>query len=190
MEYQEDRVWLKALSHSNEEAYCFLFKRYYYALYSFACKYLKDHDLAEDMVQDVLYELLIDTQKFDSIISLKSYLYTSVRNKCLNVIKRFEVKQKYLTEIIGQEPDFFLNRILEEEVYALLKQAILELPEQTCKVYKLVVLGLDNRDIAKELEISEDAVKAHRKRGKKLLKEKLQNLMSINPVLISLMNIL
>jgi len=190
LEYQEDRVWLDALRHGNEEAYRFLFKRYYYALYSFACKYLESHDLAEDMVQDVLYELLIDSQKFDSIISLKSYLYTSVRNKCLNAIKRLKVKQKFLAEEGGQEADSFFNRILEEEVYGLLKQAILELPEQTSNVYQLVLLGCDNRDISEKLGLTEDSVKAHRKRGKKLLKERLQNLMAVNPIMFTLVDFL
>lgn len=183
-------MWLEALRHSNEEAYRFLFKRYYYALYSFACKYVDDHDQAEDMVQDVLYELLIDSEKFDSIVSLKSYLYTAVRNKCLSAIRHLKVKQKYIAEGGEEEVDSFFNRMLEEEVYGLLKQAILELPEQTCNVYKLVILGLGNRDISEKLGLSEDSVKAHRKRGKKLLREKLQHLMTINPAVITLLHFL
>lgn len=183
-------MWLEALRRGNEEAYRFLFKRYYYALYSFACKYVDDHDQAEDMVQDVLYELLIDSEKFNSIISLKSYLYTAVRNKCLSAIRHLKVKQKYIAEGVEEEVDSFFNRMLEEEVYGLLKQAILELPEQTCNVYKLVILGFGNRDISEKLGLSEDSVKAHRKRGKKLLREKLQNLMTVHPIVVTLLQLL
>ena len=75
-------------------------------------------------------------------------------------------------------------------MYGLLKQAILELPEQTSNVYQLVLLGCDNRDISEKLGLTEDSVKAHRKRGKKLLKERLQNLMAVNPIMFTLVDFL
>ena len=71
-----------------------------------------------------------------------------------------------------EEYDFFLNQILEEEVYTLLKEAIDSLPGQMKRVYELALLGHSNEEIAKILSISVDAVKALKKRGKKILQEK------------------
>lgn len=71
---------------------------------------------------------------------------------------------------------FFLNQILEEEVYTLLKEAIDSLPGQMKRVYELALLGHSNEEIAKILSISVDAVKALKKRGKKILQEKLKYL--------------
>lgn len=71
---------------------------------------------------------------------------------------------------------FFLNQILEEEVYLILKEALDTLPEQTRQIYDLSLLGHDNQEIASLLGLTLDAVKARKKRGKQLLQEKLKNL--------------
>ena len=91
--------------------------------------------------------------------------------------KHLEVKEKYIVELSQKEEyDFFLNQILEEEVYTLLKEAIDSLPGQMKRVYELALLGHSNEEIAKILSISVDAVKALKKRGKKILQEKLKYL--------------
>lgn len=180
LEQKQENSWLEALYKGEEQAYKALFDHYFFALSSFAAKYLEEREASEDVVQDILYELWENRRRFQSIISLKSYLYQMVRNRCLNVLKHRRVKARYFAEQdIREESDYFLNQILEEEVYLLLKEAINELPEPTRRVYDLTLLGHDNQQIADLLGLTLDAVKARKKRGKQILQDKLKNLYSL-----------
>lgn len=173
----DDNIWLRQLSKGDEYAYRVLFDRYYDVLNNFACKYVDDIAVSEDIVQDVFYNLWEKRESHSDINSLKSYLYSSVKNKCLNHLQHNKVKEKYLnSEKKKQSDEFFLNQILEEEVYQILRDAIKTLPEQTKDVYELSLLGYSNPEIAERLDLSIDSVKSHKKRGKKFLKERLQNL--------------
>ena len=51
-----EKHWLKLLVEGDEKAYKRLFELYYSSLVMFAAKYLRDTDLAEDLVQDVIYD--------------------------------------------------------------------------------------------------------------------------------------
>src|SRR5690606_20733139 len=129
-------------------------------------------DEAKDVVQDVLLDLWRNTITFTQELTLKSYLYTSVRNKCLDKLKHQKVKTKYLNSL-KEESSFFLTQILEEEVYEQLRIAIKELPPPVNEIYELTLLGKTNKEIAEELDLTIDAVKSHKKRGKKALQTKL-----------------
>ena len=167
MEKEKECIWFKSLCRGEEDAYKELFVKFYFSLNSFARKHLEVKEMAEDVVQDTLYEFWVKKIQFATYLELKTYLYRTVRNKCLNILKHKQVKEEY---------DFFLNQILEEEVYTLLKEAIDSLPGQMKRVYELALLGHSNEEIAKILSISVDAVKALKKRGKKILQEKLKYL--------------
>ena len=69
--------------------------------------------------------------------------------------------------------DILFNQIVEQELLALLSEAIQDLPEQTGQVFQLVMEGFDNAEIAEKLNLSIDSVKSHKKRGKQLLKSRL-----------------
>ncbi len=75
--------------------------------------------------------------------------------------------------------DFFLQQLIEEEVYIALKKAVDNLPLKIRKVYYGVLAGKSNIEIAAGLEISEEAVKAYRKRGKKILRLYLNDFRSL-----------
>lgn len=180
MEHQikYERLWLKQLAEGDEKAYRCLFDSYYSSLVMFASKYLQDLNLAEDFVQDVIYDLWDQRQNLSAISSLKNWLFVSVRNRCLNYLEHLKVEQKYVRLHHEAEPDFFLQQLIEEEVYAALKGAIDELPPKIRQVYQGVLAGKTNAEIASDLGISEEAVKAFRKRGKKILRLCLSDLLN------------
>lgn len=107
MEKENGNSWLEGLYKGEEKAYETLFDEYFFALTSFAVKYLKDREAAEDIVQDILYELWLNKKHFATIISLKVYLYQSVCNRCLNVLKHLKVESRYFTELHWKEKSEF-----------------------------------------------------------------------------------
>ena len=62
-----------------------LFRRYHRPLCLYALHYLKDVDAAEDVVQEAFTAFW---QTDDSITHARSYLYSTVRNRCIDILRR------------------------------------------------------------------------------------------------------
>lgn len=172
---KNEQIWLERLERGEDSAFQILFDKFYTHLGVFASKYVEEQAVAEDVAQEVLYDLWVRKLHFENLSALKGYLYNMARNRCLDILKHRKVEEKYLTEqSYKEDSEFFLHRMMEEEIYDLLKKAIFALPEQTSKVYELYLSGYDNQEIAGILHLSDDSVKAHKKRGKKILQEKMK----------------
>lgn len=182
---EEQNRWIKQLCEGEESAYKLFFDEYYQILGCFAAKYVQETALAEDIVNDVILDLYSHKRNFENIIALKSFLYLSIKNRSLNYLRHNQAKERYLNSCNEEESEgFFLDAIIEEEVYFLLKQAIVNLPEQTRRVYELSLKGFSNEEIAEQLSLSLDSIKSYKKRGKQMLKDKLQGLLYMLSVML------
>lgn len=180
MENKSDNIWLELLSLGEEKAYKWLFTQYYSVLGVFAYRFLRDRALCEDVVHDVFLELYQTRERFGNIIALKTYLYNSVRNRCVDLLRHGKVEARYAEELARRDgASFCYNQVLESEVYLILRKVIAELPDPVRIVYDYVLQGYNNQEIAEKMGLTEDAVKAHKKRGKKLLRDKLEYLLSL-----------
>ena len=65
-----------------------MFREHYRPLCAFARQYVRDGASAEELVQDLFYRLWQDRERTSITTSLKSYLFTAVRNRCLNAVKQ------------------------------------------------------------------------------------------------------
>lgn len=171
------RQWLELLHDGKEEAYRILFEEYYPLLGVFAMRYVKDKEVAEDIVQDVMLELYSRQPQFDTPVALKAFLYLSVKNRALNFLRNKQAQERYLNHA-QEEESFFLNNIIREEVYYHLQKIIGELSSPVRQIYELTLQELSNEEIAEQLGLSVDSVKSHKKRGKQILKERLRELMT------------
>lgn len=165
----EESVLLSRLANRDNEVFQWFFMRFYNCFVSFAMRYVKTKDAAEDVVQDVFYSLLSRPQLFPSVLSLKSWFYTAIHNKCLDLYRRDQLKQRYCDDLLHSEDFLLMNNVLEEEVAWTLQNFLKQLPPRTREVYNLVIQGYGNEDICKLLEMTMDAVKSHKKRGKAVL---------------------
>ncbi len=159
----------------NQKAFQQIFTQLYTSLCSFANKYLNDKDEAEDTVQEVFIELWNQRLKFENVNQVKAFLYLSIKNKCLNIIKHINIKQKYIDEYIDEreQEGFFEENVIKSEVISQIKNAINKLPEQRKKIILLNIQGLKNNEIAEDLSISVNTVKLQKKIAYKYLREQL-----------------
>ena len=177
---QNEVQWFQGLKMGDDRAFKVLFEKYYASLCAFATNFVDDSDVAEDIVQEIFFKLYTDKPTFDVVVALKSYLYLATKNQCLNYLKHARIEQEYMSSLKERETTtFFFNQIVEQELLALLSEAILDLPRQTGQVFQLVMEGFDNAEIAEKLNLSIDSVKSHKKRGKQLLKNRLGDITAI-----------
>ena len=154
-----------------------MYEKCFRPLCLYALHYVADTDMAEDIVQDIILELYSRRLRFNTPVALKSFLFLSVKNRALNFLRRQRAQEHYLS-ISVEEESFFLNNIIREEVYYHLQKMIGELSDPVRKIYELTLQEFSNEEIAEQLGLTVDSVKAHKKRGKQILKERLKGLMA------------
>ena len=162
------------VSFKNETTFNNFFNENYKRLVLFAKNYMNnDVDSSEDSVQNVFVNILKLDKEFKDREEALAYMYTSVRNTCLNQLKSNKVRSLYAAQLVNVDKKemFFLNKLLEEEIYGHLNKSISDLPARCSEVFKLSLKGMRNAEIAACLEISIETVKSQKKRGKKLLKK-------------------
>ena len=121
--------------------------RYYTSLWSFAFHYVKDKDIAEDLVQEAFIQLWDHLKGFDSFAAIRVYL--SECPECsTDYLRHDKVRNRNSTELnvwLQNELREPLERkIIEEEVFGSMYDAIYKLPEQTRKIVLLTLEGVSN----------------------------------------------
>lgn len=152
-----------------------LFNQLYPSMCIVAREYVKDDGVAEDIAQEAFIKLWNSKDQYDTISSLKSFLYIMVKNLSLNHLKRDKLGNKYADSLMKEDFLNFNNQIIEEETYRILQQAIEELPKQSSKVMMLSLQGLQNQEIAERLDVSVNTVKTLKYNSLKTLRVKLKD---------------
>lgn len=148
---------IKGLRTGSESSYEELFEAYYRPLAIFAMKYVGDLEIAKEIVQDFFVHLYENRRALVITTSLKSYLYRSIRNRCLNHLKHSELVRQHMS-VLGQaysseeDPE---TRILETELENRIFQIVEGLPPRCREIFILSrVKGIKNKEIAAKLDIS------------------------------------
>jgi RNA polymerase sigma-70 factor (family 1) len=157
-----------------------LFHWYYRPLCSHAIRYVSSKEIAEDIVSDVYYQFSAD-QIFHNVQgSYRAYLFTSVRHKAFDYVRR-EMKWStslqnadYVAIQSEQQPDHVTQY---EELYSDVENAINTLPLKRRKIYVMHRFeGKKYQEIAAELNLSPRTVEAQMyqalKQVRKIIKAK------------------
>ena len=171
----DEKGLLKDLINGKRIGFQKLYDLMFSPLCGFGRKYLDNTLLLEDFVQESFISFWNKRTGFNDLPSIKSYLYTSVKNSCLNHIKHQEVKRKNEPGIIQKiESDYFHSHaVIEEETFNLLHEEIKNLPKSSQKIMLLALNGMKNPEIADELGISVNSVKTLKRNSYTKIREKL-----------------
>ena len=91
----QEREFIEGLNQKSRKAYHLLYRQYYAMLVVYALRFLQSKEEAEDAVQDVFLALWEDDRKFENTDDLLAFLYTSLKNRCLNVVRERTNEKKY-----------------------------------------------------------------------------------------------
>ncbi len=156
-----------------------LFREHYEGLCIYAHFYLKDYAAAEEVVQDLFFNLWKKREELEITTSIKSYLYKAARNHSLNVLKHIEVRENYkkMNEEHRSESELQGTNELEAvELEERIKAAIDQLPPERKKIFLMSRYeDLKYREIAEKLNISVKTVEAQMGKALRFLKEQLSD---------------
>jgi RNA polymerase sigma-70 factor (ECF subfamily) len=154
-----------------------LFRSSYVSLVRYAKTLIKDHDTAEEIVQDLFYRIWKDREKLNIESSLNGYLFRSVHNKCLHYIEHNRVVERHAEEMAYQQtetqesPSDILNyNELQEKIASILER----LPDRCGKIFTMSRFeGLKYTEIAEKLSVSVKTVEANMGRALKEFRKEL-----------------
>lgn len=157
--------WARQISRANTRAFDALFRAMYPGLVRFAYRYLKNRAAAQDIVQDCFVALWKTRHRLDQNRSLKSYLFTMVRNRALNELRdRSEMFVSHETSLYHQdaaEPDGTEGESADE-LESRMNQWIEQLPGRQKEAFQLSRYhGLDHEEIAEVMDVSPKTVNNH-----------------------------
>lgn len=149
----------------DRKAFDELCRKYYAMLVSYARLFLKD-DWAEDVVQDVFYNVWQRRETLDDSNSLYKYLLRSVYNRSLNYLDKNrragEYGAYYRERIAALGSSYYapdnspvVQKLYNDDLRASLDAAIESLPPKCREVFRLSYIeDLSNREIGEQLGIS------------------------------------
>lgn len=145
--------------YDDEPAYKELFFLFYKPLLQFAESFVRNHEMAEEIVSDVFIRVWERRRHLEAITNPKVYLYVSVKNTALKYLLK-QQKQVAITidelhvELESQYNDP-LQLLITAEMMLRVEQAINDLPPRCKIVYKLIREdGLRYKEVAEILNIS------------------------------------
>lgn len=78
----------------SDEDFEIIYKTYYSRLYYYTFQFITDEENSKDIVNDVFEKIWIQRHEL-KLETLSSYLYTLVRNRCLDYLRHKKVEQQY-----------------------------------------------------------------------------------------------
>jgi RNA polymerase sigma-70 factor (ECF subfamily) len=154
-----------------------LFRSSYVSLVRYANTLIRDHDSAEEIVQDLFFVIWRDKEKLHIESSLNGYLYRAVHNRCLHYIDHNRIVEKYAKEMAfaEQENNESPTDILHyKELQAKIAGILERLPEKCGRIFCMSRFeGLKYSEIAEKLSVSVKTVEANMGRALKEFRKTL-----------------
>ncbi|KKO89176.1 hypothetical protein AAW12_23920 [Sphingobacterium sp. Ag1] len=175
----EERALLIDFQSGDRLAFDRIFRLYHSALIFFANRLLVSFDQIDpqEIVLDIFVKLHEKRDSFESLNSIKAFLYISTKNSCFKAIEKEKVRQKrfdgYTSTFNESDENNILSQIVLSEVHRELYQALELLPEQCRIIMERLMEGKTAKEVAEELSISVSTVGSQKARAISILKKRL-----------------
>lgn len=164
---------------------------YFPKLVRFAQTYLLHREDAENIVQDIFLQLWESADQHLLESSLNAYLFTIVKNRCIDALRKYDQMQDkrcLLSDLERKEFNFKLyslqhfddNHLTLPEIEQIIQQAMDSLPLRCREIFMLSrIEGLKHKEIAERLQLSVNTVEGQISIALRKLREALKNYMPL-----------
>jgi len=179
----KEGLLIEGLIRREKVVFDYVFNYYYSGLCAFSMQYLNDKESVEDLVQDFFVSLWIDSQNLHINTSLKAYLFTSIKNRCLDTLKHKKVIEKYRTFMLFGSDNFESSVdfwFAETELRQAIEASMAKLSPRCREIFENSRLnGLSNQEISNKLGISKRTVELQISNSLKILRIELSEFMPL-----------
>lgn len=183
-----DEVLFERIKAGDVKAFDTLFMRYYPLLCAYAKQFV-DFDDGQEIVQDVMVWFWENSSMHIIESSPKSYLFKAVKNRCLTLINRNELKERVVNAMYEswqshyEDPDFYVV----EELTRNIEAALSRLPETYRQAFEMNrYQNMTYNEIAQHLNVSPKTVDYRIQQALKQLRVELKDYL---PLIMALVRI-
>jgi RNA polymerase sigma-70 factor (ECF subfamily) len=178
---------ISQLREGKDSGYRYLYEYYYVRLCRVAKMYVGDTFAAENIVGDLIFYLWEHRETLEIHTSLNSYLFTAVRNRCLNYLQQASMTHETRLSVsavefldIQHSDSSPLGEIIERELENHIDKSIAKLPDECRTVFQLSRQNeLSYEEISSLLGISVNTVRYHIKNALANLRSNLKEYMAL-----------
>lgn len=181
-----DESLLRGVRMGNENAFGLIFKTYFPRLLVYAKGMIGDQEVAEDLVQESFASVWEKRYLLKDKGNLKSFLFRTVRNICLNYLEHNQVINKYVDAFKYENASqglYMFNFMDEQEYEEACKDMMKEvhrildtLPPTVKEAFVLSRLKeLKNKEVAEQMGLNIKTVEKHISRALKTLREVMKS---------------
>jgi RNA polymerase sigma-70 factor (family 1) len=167
-----ERSIILSIQRGDKEVFRKLFDIYYKRLLLFAKSYTDESGEAEDIVQDLFFNLWEKRDELIILNSLSSYLYRAVHNRCIQYLRHKKVTADFRTKhqlklkeadiMYHSSSDFSFTELQFNELQHIIEQTSNRLPKKTREIFKLSRESFkSNKEIAGMLDLQVKTVEYH-----------------------------
>lgn len=170
-----DNTLIEACKKGNQVAQMQIYDDYSLAMFTIACRYLKNEEDAKDAMQDGFLKAFTNIESYKLEATFGAWLKRIIINQCLDRLKKQQLQFSNVEvselQIINDDDWCFDSTITKQEII----QAIEQLTQKHNIVVTLyLVEGYDHEEISQILEIPVKTSRTHLRRGKLKLQELLK----------------
>lgn len=171
-----DNECLEKLRNSQESALAYLIEIYFPVLRKYAYKIINNEAEAEDVITESFIKIWERREAFSTFSELKAFLYVTVKNTCLNLLRHHQREKVRHIYFHQEENTSSLDEFIYEEMLAEIRKSIAKLPIKMQKVFILSYFNkLTNEQIADYLNLSNQTVRNQKAKALKALREVFKN---------------
>ena len=182
---------IKPFNEGDPGAFRMIYQEFYPFIYSFVHKRISASPATADIVADCFIRLLPKRGSFKNLKIVKSYLFQTAKNACLDYLKHSRLEREKAIEIQKRElalrEDIFDPSESQGELLTMIFKVIEKLPRQCRQIFVLYYTeGLSIKEIANRLGISEKTVFNQKAVAIKRLKLRFNKMHSMSiPILLA-----
>lgn len=175
-----DEALYHFVKNDNRRAYTELYERYKRPLLVYALKKVRDEEIAEDIVHDLMAKLWVNRDSIKLEGRFVGYIFKALRNKIIDHMSRSSHSQRYLdsldsfAENYSDPADYKLR---EESFWNSIEQLLDKYSTNAQAIIRLRLQGYNNHEIAEKLNLSEKTIRNQQSAIVKYLKSKFPRIL-------------
>ncbi|MBL7926328.1 MAG: sigma-70 family RNA polymerase sigma factor [Bacteroidia bacterium] len=180
-ELSEEEIAQRVLK-GEKSLYEIIVRRFNPTLYKIGRSYNYNHDDTQDLMQDTFIDAYRNLSGFEGRSSFKTWMIRIMLNNCYHKKRKLSFTNEVMEDTDENSQPMFTNAINDtnklvqnRELGHIIEEALAKIPEEYRMVFSLrEVNGLNVKETAELLNISESNVKVRLNRSKSLLRKEVE----------------
>lgn len=184
-------IFIITMATLNESNFGELFSTYKTKFSNFAFLYVKDEAVAEDIVVDSFVYFWEHKAHLDSNENVPAYILTMIKHQCLNYLKRQQLHQTIIENMMSHSQWELSTRIatleacepydiFSEEIQRIIDKTLRKMSRQTEMIFRMSRMrNMSHKEIAEEMKMTTKSVEFHISKVLKRLRLQLKDYLCV-----------